>query len=384
ALAAGLAPQCPTHKGRWLAPYRSRTWRCPASRTGQTVPSVTLIIVAHNEEDSIGSKIENILSLDYPVDRLQVIVVSDGSSDRTCEIVSRYLDRGIKFLALPRLGKASGLNAAAERADGEILVFSDANSMFAPDALHQLVVPFADEKVGGVAGDQRYRQSISDSGGEGGECAYWNFDRLLKRWESQAGHVISATGAIYAIRRHLFQPVPDGVTDDFVTSTRVILQGHRLVFADRAVAYEPPASSSGIEFGRKVRVMTRGLRGVLTVRQLLNPIRFGFYSVQLFSHKVLRRLMAVPLIILFVCSGLLVTDGVGYAIFFGFQSTFYLAAVCGIVAGSREIGRWKVFRFPAYFCMVNAAALVALVNTIRGHRIDRWEPQRTVDTATTG
>jgi cellulose synthase/poly-beta-1,6-N-acetylglucosamine synthase-like glycosyltransferase len=352
-------------------------------RSGQMMPSVSLILVAHNEEDSIGSKIENILALDYPANKLQVIVVSDGSTDRTDEIVRGYLDRRIEFLAIPRLGKAHGLNTAVERADGEILVFSDANSIYAPDAIRQLVAPFADDAVGGVAGDQRYRPAAAGGESDGGERAYWNFDRLLKRWESQAGHVISATGAIYAIRRQLFQPVPDGVTDDFVTSTRVILQGQRLVFAERAVAYEPTASSSGIEFGRKVRVMTRGLRGVLTVRRLLNPFQFGFYSIQLFTHKVLRRLMVVPLIMLLVCNGLLITHAVGYLVLFGFQCAFYLAAVCGIVARSREIGRWKVLKLPAYFCMVNAAAMVALANTLRGHRIDRWKPQRTVDRAAT-
>ncbi len=343
-------------------------------------PSVTLIVAAHNEADSIESKIQNILQLDYPTDKLQILVASDGSSDQTNPIVSRYEQHGIELLNLPRMGKAHALNAAVEKAHGEILVFSDANSMYARDAVRELVAPFADAKVGGVAGDQRYRESNGDGDSDAGEQSYWNFDRLMKRWQSQAGHVISATGAIYAIRRTLFQSVPDGVTDDFVTSTRIILQGHRLVFAERAAAYESAASSSGIEFGRKVRVMTRGLRGVVMVRGLFNPFRFGFYSVQLFSHKVLRRLMVLPLLALYLLSGLLAWESTIYMAFFGLQTWFYLTAVLGLLARSSRLGRNKLFALPAFFCMVNAAALVALFNTIRGRRIDRWQPKRPVET----
>ncbi|EMI16420.1 glycosyl transferase family protein [Rhodopirellula maiorica SM1] len=366
-----------------LVALRAMVFRKPI-KAQRITPPVSLIVAAHNEEDSIEDKLLNILQLDYPADRLQVIVASDGSTDRTGEIVSRYADRGVELLTLPRMGKAYALNQAVAKASGDVLVFSDANSMYATDAIRQLAAPFADETVGGVAGDQRYRKSNDDECDQGdsdeGERAYWNMDRMMKRWQSQAGHVISATGAIYAIRRSLFQQVPDGVTDDFVTSTRIILQQHRLVFAEQAAAFEPAASSSGIEFGRKVRVMTRGLRGVLMVRPLLNPFRFGFYSVQLFSHKVLRRLMVIPIMALYLLSGLLATQSIGYLIFFGLQTLFYLAATIGLLTRSTRLGRSKLLALPAFFCMVNVAALVALSNTIRGHRIDRWEPQRPLET----
>jgi len=344
--------------------------------TRPATPTVSLVVIAHNEEASIGKKVENLLQLDYPVDDLQIIIASDGSTDRTCEIVNQYADRGIQSLDLPRTGKAHALNVAVGLAEGEILVFSDANSMFASDAVRQLVAPFSDERVGGVAGDQRYQKKSSGGEAGEGERAYWNLDRLLKRWESQAGHVISATGAIYAIRRRLFMSVPNGVTDDFITSTRVILQGHRLVFAERAAAYEPVAPSQGVEFGRKVRVMTRGLQGVMMVRALLNPFRFGFYSLQLFSHKILRRLMVIPLIILFLLSGLLATQSAFHAVLFAGQVLFYLTAVVGLIVRPAVRGPLKIVILPTYFCVVNTAALVALLNIVRGRRIDRWEPQR--------
>jgi len=344
--------------------------------TAEITPPVSLIIAAHNEESSIGAKLDNILSLDYPRDLLEVIIASDGSSDRTNEIVQRYTGQGVRLLALPRQGKAPALNAAVAASAGEILVFSDANSMYAPDAIRALVRPFADPQVGGVAGNQQYLPREATGASNDGEHSYWNFDRKLKRAQSQAGNTISATGAIYAIRRVLFDPVPQGVTDDFVTSTGVITKGYRLVFAPDAVAYEPLAESSRAEFGRKVRVITRGLRGVGMRRELLNPFRYGFYALQLFWHKVLRRLVVFPLLILLAVNPLLWHRGPVYRIAALLQAGFYLCGALGLLLGKTAVGRLKIFTIPFYFCMVNLAALQATLNVVRGRRINTWEPQR--------
>jgi len=342
-----------------------------------TEPFVTLIIAAHNEAASIGDKLDNTVRLDYPADRLEVIVASDGSDDGTNEIVDRYADR-VRLLALPRNGKASAMNAAIEQASGEVIVFSDANSTYAEDAIRALVRPFADPRVGGVAGNQRYRTSgHQPSNGAGGEQAYWSFDRLLKVAESRAGNAISATGAIYAIRRSLVGAVPEGVTDDFAVSSSVIAQGYRLVFAPDAVAYESPAASGGAEFGRKVRVITRGLRGVLVRRELLNPFRYGFYAVQLFSHKVLRRLMVIPLLLVAATTGLLWSRGATYRFAAIAQLVFYALGATGIALEGSQMARRRILAAPAYFVMVNAACLVAIWNLLRGRRIDRWDSPRT-------
>jgi hypothetical protein len=171
--------------------------------------------------------------------------------------------------------------------------------------------------------------------------------------------------------------VPEGVTDDFVTSTAVIAQGYRLVFAPDAIAFEPVASTGDVEFGRKVRIMTRGLRGVVVMRELLNPRRHGFYAVQLLWHKVLRRLVAVPLVVVALSSPLLWSQGRLYQAAIVLQTGFYAAALVGSKAPRRWTGKAaKLMRLPAYFCMVNAAALLALSNILRGIRIDRWEPAR--------
>lgn len=339
-------------------------------------PRVSMIIAARNEAANIGAKLENVLSLEYPSDLLEVLIASDGSDDATDEIVQRYADRGVRLLSLPRLGKASALNAAADSAEGEILVFSDANSLYAQDALLALVRPFADPLVGGVAGDQRYTTAGAGDAMAAGERRYWDFDRMLKNAESRAGNVISATGAIYALRRSLFRPVPDGVTDDFFTSTGVIAQGHRLVFAPQAVAFEPVAATAELEFGRKVRVITRGLRGVLLRRELLDPRSYGFYAVQLLAHKVLRRLMVFPLAIAGATSPLLWRRGRIYRLATALQAAVYGLGATGLLLARNPLGRRKALVLPAFFCFVNLAALKATWNLLRGRRIDRWEPRR--------
>lgn len=355
---------------------RGILWRQPY-QSADITPKVSLIIAAYNEAHSIGSKLDNILSLNYPRHQLEAIVASDGSSDGTDEIVRKYEDQGIRLLSRPRQGKAPALNAAVSASTGDILVFSDANSIYTPDAIRALVRPFADPQVGAVAGNQCYLKG-SKNGAAVGERSYWQFDRNLKQAQSQAGNAISATGAIYAIRRSLFKKVPEGVTDDFVTSTRAIAQGYRLVFAPDAVAYEPVAKTNDVEFGRKVRVITRGLRAVLVMRELLNPFRYGFYALQLFSHKVLRRLVVFPLITLLIVTPLLWERGLFYQLATLAQAVFYGCGGLGMVLSKTRFGRLKIFMLPSFFSMVNVASLLATVNVLRGHRITLWETQRQV------
>jgi cellulose synthase/poly-beta-1,6-N-acetylglucosamine synthase-like glycosyltransferase len=346
-------------------------------RTAPITPTVSIVIAARNEEASIGAKLDNLSALDYPADLLEVLIASDGSDDGTDDIVRAREHERLHLLAPGRVGKAAALNTAVARATGEILVFSDANSMFAPDAIRRLVEPFADPEVGGVAGDQRYAQDEA-GGGEaavaGGERSYWSLDRALKVAESLGGHVISATGAIYAVRRSLFREVPAAVTDDFATSTGVIAQGRRLVFAPDAVAYEAVGATAEVEFSRKVRVMTRGLNGVRVRRELLNPRRHGFYALQLFSHKVLRRLMAVPLLVLAITSTLLRGRSPFYALASASQIALYATGVLGLLAGRRPRARSKLVAAPTFFVLVNVASVQAVLNVVRGRNIAHWEP----------
>jgi len=339
-------------------------------------PPVSVIVAARNEARSIGAKLDNLLNLDYPQDRLQVVVAADGCDDDTDSAARARGDERIRVVSLPRVGKAGALNAAVGVATGEILVFSDANSLYARDALRALVAPFADSDVGAVAGDQRYLADHAEAAVATGERLYWDLDRAIKRAESRGGNAVSATGAIYAVRRELFSQVPPGVTDDFATSTAVIARGKRLVFAPEAIAFEPVARTGRDEFARKVRVMTRGLNAVVARHELLDPRRYGFYALQLLSHKVLRRLMALPLAALALSAAVEARRSRAFRALAAAQGILYGLGTTGLFL--RRSGGWRsrVVALPAYFCLVNGASLAALWNVLRRREIDRWEPRR--------
>lgn len=358
-----------------LALFLRATFAPRAVAAAEHTPRVDLIVCAHDEAASIGAKIENALALDYPRERLTICVASDGSSDATVSIARRFEGRGVRVLDLPRRGKAHALEAAVRATDGEVIAFSDANSEWAPGALRALVRPLADPQVGGVAGDQRYcSDDAAVADGTAGERSYWSFDRQLKRWQSRAGSAISATGAIYAVRRALFEAPPPDATDDFMISTAVIAQGRRLVFADDAVAFEPPSDTHGGEFRRKVRIMTRGLRGVVYRRGLMNPFTHGAYAVELALHKLWRRLTWIPLAVLVGVAPLCWASG-------GWLAAIGVAVVGSVAVGAfglalPRLQRWRPVAIAAYVVMVNAACAVATLNALRGHRVAHWEPAR--------
>lgn len=359
-----------------LTLLRARFARRPYA-TANITPPVSIIIAAHNEVDVIGDRLDNLLALDYPSELLEIVIASDGSTDGTDDVVAGYAGHGVLMVAPGRVGKGAALEAAVAASSGEILVFSDANSQYASDAVRALVRPFADPAVGGVAGNQVYLPEGESDATELGERGYWDFDRLLKRSQSVAGSVTSGTGAIYAIRREHFGPIPEGVTDDMLNTIRVVDEGRRLVFAEDAMAYEPVAPSGELEFRRKVRVMTRSFRCLILMRRLFDARRTGWYSIQLFWHKVMLRTAALPLLALAVISPTLWRSGPFYRLATIGQTTCYVLAAIGIVVVRRPIGRHPALAVPAYFTMVNIASLRALLNIVRGERIDRWIPKRT-------
>ncbi len=346
-------------------------------RQEEITPRISLIIPVWNEEAAIAERLDNALGLDYPKDALEIIVPSDGSHDHTEEIVQRYAPQGVRLLALPRRGKIHAIKDAVAAAKGELLVFSDANSMYERDALRKLARNFADPEVGGVCGNQVYVKAKKADTTSQGETLYWSFDKWLKQSESLTGNIVSAHGAIYVLRRALYQhPASAAVTDDFAISTAVIEQGYRLVFESEAIAYEEPVPAANREFGRKVRIMNRGLRGVLLRKRLLNPFRYGFYSVVLFSHKVLRRMVPFFLLALLAASWALSTRNDFYFYAAAAQTFFYVLAGLGYLLRSHRLGRLKFFYIPFFYCLANAAAFVAFLKLFAGTRIEFWQPQR--------
>lgn len=352
-----------------------RAWLFPkAIQKGDITPKVSLIIAAYNEEDVIEKKIQNILALDYPAEQLEFIVASDGSSDKTVALARPYADQEkIKLLDLPRGGKNQTLNSAIPHATGDILVFSDADAMLKPDALKRLIAPFNDPKVGGVGGDFRY---VKDGDDGEGEMSYWNIDRLFKTWQSQAGSMTSATGQIFAIRRELFREVPLDTTDDFYISSQVPSAHLRLVFEPTAIATGKVTKSSK-EFRRKNRIAVRGLTGIRHMKHMLNPFNYGFYAIQLLSHKILRRLVALPLLIILIITPMLWNFGLFYRAALMLQLAFHGLALTGYLLRNHPIGKFKLFSLPLFFNMVNLAMLIAVIHIARGKKFTVWTPQRT-------
>ena len=337
----------------------------------QITPSVDLVICAHNEADAIEAKLQNALALNYPRNALTIWVASDGSTDDTVERASAYVSDRLHVLDLPRGGKAAALNHIVSLGRSEVIAFSDANSMWQDNALLALVSPLADQDVGGTAGDQRYEKA---SALNSGERSYWNFDRLLKSWQSRAGNVISATGAIYCVRRELFEPAPADATDDFMISTAVIAADRRLVFAQDAVAVEPAAGASGIEFQRKVRVISRGLRSVWYRRALLNPARYGMYALELLVHKLWRRLVWIPLVMLMLVALFALSGGVMSTLISLAVLSFTAIALLGLLWP--PVRRFRMFSVPGFIMMVNVACAVAAYKFVTGQRMTQWNLPR--------
>jgi cellulose synthase/poly-beta-1,6-N-acetylglucosamine synthase-like glycosyltransferase len=340
-----------------------------------THQAVTVIVAAHNEGGVIGAKVANVLSTRYPRPLIEIVVASDGSTDGTLEAAHRAGAQQV--LDLPRVGKITALNAGVEAAGGEVLVFTDADSLLRPDTLDELMANFADPAVGGVSANEVSRIDADASGVARGEGLYWRYEQWIKRLEDKVGSAVSASGRLYAVRRSLFRPstVTAG-TDDFVISTQVLKAGRRLSFDERTIVLVDSPVEGTSELRRKVRVMNRGLRAAFSLGELLLPWRGGFYSVQVLSHKVLRRLVPFFLVTALSASIWLTASSAVWWLVLGPQLTFYGLAVAGWAGRTRAWGRARPLWIPYFFCLVNAAAAIAVLSLLGGLRFERWEPAR--------
>jgi cellulose synthase/poly-beta-1,6-N-acetylglucosamine synthase-like glycosyltransferase len=348
-------------------------WKARGSElSAEYAPSVSVVIPAYNEAKVILDKIENSLRLDYPRDRLEIVVASDGSTDGTNEVVREYGPRGVKLLACaPRAGKISVLNRAIPAAVGEIVLLCDANVMFQPNALKRLAAHFADPCVGAVTGDVRIRSSNAPFGE--GEGLYYRYERFIQLQESNLGSTVTVDGGMYAIRKELFRPLPrDTILDDFVIGMNVALAGKRVLYDPSAVASENATLDVREEFRRKVRIVAGAFRELARGQGVPAP-----RHVQLFwsyiSHKLLRWLVPWCLLVILACSLALAwqSDRHGLPMLLvAAQVAFYGAA---LLACTRPNGRWPaVIGIPFYFCMVNAAACVGSIRGLCGLEKVTW------------
>ena len=341
-------------------------------KRGDALPSVTLYIPAYNEERHIGGKLENSLGLDYPRDRLEIVVASDGSTDRTNAIVESYRGRGVQLLLVrDNIGKLAVLNRFVPLVQGDVVVFSDASTELEPNALRLLVRSFADKRVGAVCGLYRLKRG-DDMRGQG-EGLYWRYETWLKRQESRLHSILGAHGAFYAIRKPLFQRLDTSlINDDYLIPMRVVAQGYRAVYDASARAWELEESSVAGEFARRRRIAVGNCQQVTALAPLLNPLR-GWVAFSFFSHKVLRTVAPLFLVALFVASWWLPLPwAIAMTVL---QITFYAAAVVGYRYQQRGVSvRW--LSAPLYFCLGNLAMLAGLATFCTGARRPAWSRPR--------
>ncbi len=356
------------------------------------LPAVSVLTAVRNGQEHIGHKIANGLALDYPPQRLDLVVFSDGSTDQTERIIRSCAGPRVRADASgPHIGKAEALNRAFRHCRGEIVVFSDADAMLEPGAVRALVRHFADPRVGGVCGRRVIDRDRADLGGA--QSRYIGFDSAIKALESRLGRITSNDGTLYAIRRELFQPVPGAVTDDLWVGLNVIARGHRFLFEPRARArIRVPSRGAAHEVERRRRIVSRSLRGIFLMRGLLNPARHGVFALGLLVNKVLRRLLPVFLLLLLATSALLAPSHPAAAALLALQGIFYAAALgypvmAGIDAllgrrgaaplpGPRRALR-RAASIPFYFCVGNYGTLRGLADFLVGRKVTRWDPRKT-------
>jgi cellulose synthase/poly-beta-1,6-N-acetylglucosamine synthase-like glycosyltransferase len=338
-------------------------------------PVVTIIITAYNEERDLRAKLENTLQLDYPQEKIEIIVASDCSTDRTDEIALSFASRGVKLLRQPvRLGKTAAQNASVLEAKGEIILFSDATTLYNRDVLRRMMPDFADESVGCVAGRLIYVDPSRSVTGQGAR-SYWEYETFIKRHESRARSLIGASGCLYSVRRSAYVPMYPEACSDFLIATIMVEQGLRAVFEPDAVCTEETNHRSDRELAMRVRIITQTFTDLWRHRSMMNPLRSGFYAVELFSHKVMRYLVPFFLVAVFASSIALATQHAFYAMAALLQALFYLAALAGWLFEAAGI-RVRLLALPQYFVLANLASLLACYKFLRGERYARWEPIR--------
>ena len=381
---------------RWSA-RRTRS-QSAIDRTSSELPGVSIVVAARNEAARLGKRVANLLAADYPADRRQIIVVSDGSNDDTPSVLAEFGDE-VELVAVPLGGKASALNAGVACARHDILVFADARQTFAPDALRALTAPFVDPRVGGVTGElilgceaggrrtaqNRRRRTASpqierrvgDRRNDGqssiaeGVGLYWRYEKRLRRLESCVSSTLGATGAIYALRRSLWRPLPAGtILDDVLAPMRAVLAGSRVVFEERARAFDAASLNSSQESRRKVRTLAGNYQILALEPRLLVPVVNPVW-IQYVSHKIGRLLTPYALVAMLASSAALAASHPVYLAAFSAQLAFYLLGAYGGWLEATRNTATRAARVAFTFIVMNWAAVAGLRAALSGQEVWR-------------
>jgi len=352
----------------------SRLWARKVRR-GAFEPTVSVIVTAYNEERDLAAKLENTVALDYPRELLEIIVASDCSTDRTDEIARAFAERGVRLVRQrQRLGKTAAQNMAVAEARGEIILFSDATSLYEPEVLRVMMPSFTDPTVGCVAGRLIYLDPMDSRVGRGAR-SYWSYETFLKKHESRIFSLIGASGCLYAVRRSAYVPLYPEACSDFIIATKMVEQNLRAVYEPNAVCTEETNRQSDKELKMRVRVIAQTFTDLWRHRAMMNPFRSGFYAVQLLSHKVMRYLVPFFLLAILAASGVLARHSFFYLVVLGAQLFGYLAALSAWMFERAGVHS-RMLALPQYFVLANVASLMACYQFLRGERYAHWEPNR--------
>jgi cellulose synthase/poly-beta-1,6-N-acetylglucosamine synthase-like glycosyltransferase len=345
----------------------------------ESLPEITFIVAAYNEEDYIEDKIINNLGFDYPKEKIHFLFVTDGSNDRTPEIIKGFnYPEGVNwslYHSPERRGKIAAVERIMEFVRTPITIYTDANTDVNPKAIRKIVRHYEDPTIGAVAGEKRIAMATKDAANAAGEGFYWKYESLLKKWDAQLYSVVGAAGELFSIRTHLYTPVPpDTIIEDFFLTLTISRKGYRVMYEPEAYAVENSSASVPEELKRKIRIAAGGLQAIYRLSPLLNVFKYGLLSFQYISHRVLRwTLTPAALPILLIINTILAAKGYPFfKVMLVLQVLFYLAAIIGYLLERQRI-KFKAFFIPYYFCVMNYAVYRGFLRIIKGNQSVMWE-----------
>ncbi len=342
-------------------------------------PSVTLFIAAYNEKDYIDNKVKNNLNLDYPKEKIKQIWVTDGSNDGTPELLKKYKDVKV-YHEEKRNGKIGAINRGMQFIDTPIVIFTDANTLLNKDAVKQIIKLFQDQKTGCVAGEKRIHSKLADTAINSGENIYWKFESTIKKWDAELYSAVGAAGELFAVRTKLFEKVEaDTILDDFIISLRIVKKGYRIKYAPDAYAVETASANINEELKRKIRISAGGIQSVFRLKELLNPFKYGIFSWQFLSHKVLRWLFvpfSFPLLFIFnLLIIIFYPNNSGFNVYH-ISIIIQILLIIFIITGSilkNTKTKKKIIFIPYYIYIMNYSVWAGLYRFIKGKQSVNWE-----------
>jgi len=343
-----------------------------------SLPTCSIIIAAYNEELFIRNKILNTLLQTYPTHLLKILIVADGSTDQTTQIIKEYPQ--VKLFYTPtRNGKIDAINRIMPFIDTEVIVLTDANTFLNEEAVKKICQHYQDPTIGGVAGEKRISINKNTDVTETGENLYWKYESKLKQWDSELNTTIGAAGELFSIRTKLYKSVPKNIIlDDFIISMEIVQKGYKIIYEPKAYAIETASSNINEELKRKIRIAAGGMQSIIKLKHLLNPFKYTLLSFQFFSHRVLRWSITPFLLIITLIFNIQLSlqyENSVYNLLLFFQISFYLLAILGYFAEKKSLNL-KITYIPYYFCIMNYAVIIGIYKFIFGQQNSVWEKSK--------